>query len=225
MRRRSIKSGDWLNRVWGNYPGINSFALASIETTGDYGMPKLNHCNIVPEKLFPWEEKSKWRGGAFHFYCEDAYLSSIWNSAAKYPVPAAIKQAGCCLTPDYSVFTDWPKALCIWNSYRAKLLGALWQFHGIDVIPSLMWGDPSQFDYLFEGLPVGGTFAISTGHSRGDEYVFKKFYLEALSRCSPDIVLIYGQGLKPWCEDQGVSVKRYDSRLTQVYKRRSSAKG
>ena len=223
MRRRQIKEGDWLERVWGNYPGVNTFALSQLEIVGAYGIPSLKRCDVVPEDLHPWDEKSKWKAGALHFYCEDAYLSGIWKSAAKYPVPAAIKKAGCCLTPDYSVYTDWPKALCIWNVYRARLLGALWQSHGIKVIPSLMWGATFQFDYLFEGLPTGGSFAISTGQTKNDEDVFKSFYTEALARCSPDIMLIYGQGLKPWIEDQGILVKRYDSRLTQVYLQRRSS--
>lgn len=231
MRRRPITanphdriSHNWGDRIWANIPHLNTWALGLCDFT-EQGIPVLDRCDTVPATLFPWEEKNKYKGdGAIHFYCEDAYLSSIWSSAKKYPVPAVVKRSGVALTPDYSVFTDWPEALNRWQLYRSRLLGAIWSNYDISVIPSLMWGGCSQFDYLFDGLPAGGTFAISTGHSSHDESIFKEFYLEALNRCSPDIVLVYGQGLRPWIEDQGCPVKRYDSRLTEIYKQRKAAK-
>ena len=230
MRRRSIPDGtEWQTRIWGNIPGLNTFALPMVETVGEYGIPQLQPCPLVPDKLFPWEERSKYpvNGGAIHFYCEDVYLSSPWNKAPRLDhVPEVVKRAGVCLTPDYSIFVDYPKAVNIWNVYRARLLGALWQHQGIQVIPSLMWGEIlTQGDFLFEGLPAGGTFAISTGHSQGDEALFQEFYTEALKRCQPDNMLVYGQGLKPWLEEQGCPVKRYAHRRDKISAKRKAAKG
>lgn len=231
MRRRPIAPHDstrishnWEGRIWGNIPGLNSWAIGSLRYT-ELGIPQLTQCDAIPDSLFPWEEKSKYKGAeAIHFYCEDVYLSSIWNSAKRYPVPAVVRKAGCALTPDYSVFTDWPYPLNLWQVYKARLLGALWTSNGINVIPSLMWGHPTQFEYLFDGLPYGGTFAISTGHSSQDEKIFKEFYIEALARCQPSAMLVYGQSLKPWIEKQDCPVRRYDSRLTQIRKQRAQAR-
>lgn len=223
MRRRPITasshqrlSNNWGDRVWSNIPGLNTWAVGLCEFTSN-GIPNLIRCGVVPASLFPWEEKSKYKGhGAIHFYCEDVYLSGIWNSAKRYPVPAVVRRAGVALTPDYSVFTDWPAALNQWQVYRARLLGSIWSTHGIAVIPSLMWGETSQYSYLFDGLPTGGTFAISTGHTKGDEDVFKAFYVEALKRCQPELMLVYGQGLKPWIEMQSCPVKRYAHRRDKI---------
>jgi len=227
MRRRYIPDGQWADRLARNTPKLNTFALRQLELSPQHGIPLLARCDYVPTALFPWEEKSKYKGhGAIHFYCEDAYLNSIWDSAAKYPVPAVVQRAGAALTPDYSVFTDWPMALNLWQVYRARLLGALWQSHGVLVVPSLMWGEVVHgADFLFEGLPVGGTFAISTGHTIliEDQAIFRSFYSEALRRCKPDLVVVYGQGMKPWVEEQGCEVLRFDSRRTEVFKARQRA--
>lgn len=228
MRRRAIKDGDWQKRVWGNYPGLNTFALGVIKPRGIYGIPQLETCETIPDQLFPFEEKSKWKtgSGAIHFYCEDHYLNSIWVRAARAPhMPGVVKKSGMALTPDFSIFSDYPKAINAWNVYRARLLGALWAHCGVQVIPSLMWGDPLTHEgYLFDGLPNRGVFAISAGHIRDDEATFKAFFLEFLSRFSPSTILVYGRGLSPWIEDQGIPIKRYDSRLTQIYKQRRSTK-
>lgn len=232
MRRRRIRphqsaklSHNWGDRIWANVPHLNTWALSLCEFT-EQGIPMLQRCDVVPESLFPWEEKSKYKGhGAIHFYCEDVYLSSIWTSAKKYPVPAVVQQAGVALTPDYSVFVDWPQTLNHWQVYRSRMLGAIWSYHGIATVPSLMWGDSSLWPYLLDGLPTGGTFAISTGHSKGDEDIFKEFYKEALRRCRPDAMLVYGQGLKPWIEQQGYPVKRYASRIAQITGQRRTKQG
>jgi hypothetical protein len=226
MRRRAVPNSTWGHRLAWNCPRLNTFALSQVELTPRYGIPQMQPCHYVPDALFPWEERSKYKGhGAIHFYCEDAYLNSIWDSAAKYPVPSVVKRAGVALSPDYSVFTDWPMALNLWNVYRSRLLGALWQSHGIHVVPSLMWGETlTQGSYLFDGLPTGGVFAISTGHAQGeDEDVFKDFYQAAIATVKPSLVLVYGHGLNPWMEEQGCEIKRFKSRRTEIFEARQRA--
>lgn len=220
-RRRSIE-GSWKLRIDRNYYNLNTFCLSWFEQTGRYGFPVLERSDYVPDRLFPFDERNKYRDGdgAVHFYCEDCEFENVWLRAARYPhAPAVVLRAGVVLTPDFSVFTDFPLATQIWNVYRSRLLGALWQSIGLEVIPSVVWGVPETFEWCFDGLPMGGTLAVSTGHVSGrDESLgFLKGFRELVKRCQPETVLCYGRGLKGGLESLHPNVKRFDSRLTEIY--------
>lgn len=68
----------------------------------------------------------------------------------------------CVLTPDFSLYTDMPKAMMIWNTYRSRLLGWFWQQEGLTVIPTVSWADEDSFNFAFDGLPLNATLAVST---------------------------------------------------------------
>lgn len=223
MTRRRAIPGSWGDRIARNIYNLNSFCLNWLEFAGAYDMPVLKPCYTVPEKLFPFDERNKWKTGegGIHFYCEDAEFESVWLRANRHPhMPAVVQKAGVALTPDFSLYTDYPRATQIWNVYRSRLLGALWQQQGIQVIPSVVWGDEGSFDFCFDGLPVGGAIAVSTAHvSKAEQEGFLVGFDEMLQRCQPDTVLVYGRGLKGQLE-QRANVRRYDSRLTQIYQER-----
>jgi hypothetical protein len=228
MTRRRSLPGSWQNRIFRNIYNLNTFCLGwGLEFVGAYGMPQLQRCDLVPEKLFPWDEQNKWKpgAGAIHFYCEDCEFENVWLRANRFPhVPAVVQRAGVVLTPDFSLYCDFPIATQIWNVYRSRLLGAIWAHQGITVVPSVVWGEPDSFGWCFDGLPIGGTLAVSTGHVSTEEE--KEFFLlgfdELLRRCQPETVLVYGRGLKGQLERR-VNVVRFDSRLTQIYEARRLA--
>lgn len=189
-------------------------------------MPMIQPTQTIPENLFPYDERNKWKqgDGAIQFYAEDTEFESCWTRANRYPhMPAVVQKAGCCLTPDFSLYTDFPKATQIWNVYRSRLLGALWQHLGIDVIPSVVWGLPDSFEWCFDGLPVGGVVAVATNHVKDadEQCYFLKGFRELVKRCEPSAVLVYGQGFKtelPYFYTG--KIQRYQSRLTQIYNQR-----
>lgn len=217
----------WQSRI-SNIYNLNSQYFQRLELTGPYDIPVLPRSDLVPDRLFPWDERNKWRegDGAIHFYCFDNEFEGVWlrQSRSDSQVPPVIARAGACLTPDFSLFTDFPRATQIWNTFRARLLGAVWATHGIEVIPSVCWSDPGSYDFCFDGLPDGGTLAIATGHIAKDE---REFFImgfkEMLDRCNPDTVLVYGRGFKGELEELA-NVRRYDSRLSQIHEAKKQAK-
>jgi hypothetical protein len=78
---------------------------------------------------------------------------------------------------------------------------------------------PDSFEFCFDGLPIGGVFALTANCFSKDEYpLFLDGFKEFLARCQPDTVLVYGRGLKGILEQLHPDIRRFDSRLTQIRK-------
>ena len=95
-----------------------------------------------------------------HFFIDDYQFTRLWTNPDAYL--DMLRAFKCVFTPDFSTYTDFPKAVQIWNHYRKHWLGAYWQGNGITVIPTISWSDESSFDWCFDGEPVGGAVAVSS---------------------------------------------------------------
>ena len=67
----------------------------------------------------------------------------------------------CVMSPDFSTYTDFPKALQVYNHFRKHWIGTYMQMNGIDVIPTISWSDKESFSWCFDGEPVGGVVAVA----------------------------------------------------------------
>lgn len=127
------------------------------------------------------------------------------------------------MTPDFSTYTDFPKAIQIYNHYRKHWLGAYWQFNGMTVVPTISWSDHASYDWCFDGEPVHGVVAVSAvGSSNSDETkrLFMDGYNEMMRRLKPVQVIFYG---KPPAECTGniITITAFQD---QLKKRRREAK-
>ena len=164
---------------------------------GAYDMPLIDKCTYVPSDLIGFnyvlsakdEDKKK----CVHFFIDDYQFERIWNDPATYI--DKLREFDAVFTPDFSLYMDMPKAMQIWNIYRARLIGQLCQSAGIKVIPTVSWSDKQSFTFCFDGLPQHGTIAVSTvGVMRDDEA--RELWIagmdEALTRLQPKNVILYG---------------------------------
>jgi len=104
---------------------------------------------------------------AIHFYIEDYQFEVVWRNPDKYI--SLFKDCAAVVTPDFSNYTDMPKAQHLWNHYRRQWLGAYWQKRGINIIPSLSWAVGHLYDFCFMGIPKNTTLATSFTNSRMDK--------------------------------------------------------
>lgn len=95
-----------------------------------------------------------------HMFLHDFQFERLWNTPNKY-IPM-LRKAGAVCSPDFSMYTDTPRALNLYNHYRKHWLGAFWQANGITVIPTICWSDDESFDWCFDGEPEGGIVAVSS---------------------------------------------------------------
>ena len=183
----------------GNYDKLNTFAL--FESDNDFGIPIIKKEDFIPDWLVPYRQKIRSKSdighGAIHTFLDDYRFEQLWHR----PVDtlSAIEKVGAALSPDFSVYTDYPMALQIWNVYRSRWVGAYWQSKGIKVIPTIAWSDEKSFDFCFLGVEQRSYVAVSTvGIMRNKEahMPFYKGYMKMLETINPSLVLCYGD--KPY---------------------------
>lgn len=132
------------------------------ETIGFYDMPVIQKTEHMPKSLlgFNYAKSSKKYESGIHFFLDDYQFERLWRSPQTYI--NMLSKFDCVLTPDFSLYTDMPKAMMIWNTYRSRLLGNFWQQEGLTVVPTVSWADEDSFDFCFDGLPLNSILAIST---------------------------------------------------------------
>lgn len=158
-----------------------------------------------------------------HFFIDDYQFNRVWAQPDTYINLLGKFQA--VMSPDFSTFTDFPKAVQIYNHYRKHWLGRYWQDHGITVIPTISWSDKASFEWCFDGEPVGGTVAVATVGTQASpdtRLLFMAGYEEMLARLRPSTVLVYGK-IPEGLPGNIVPIAPYQQRLKQIdqQKRRS----
>ena len=83
----------------------------------------------------------------------------------------------------------------MWNVYRSRLIGQIWQDAGLIVIPTLQWCREDSFEFCFDGIEPGGTVSVSTIGVKNDPDAGDLWVAgmdEAMKRLRPKHVVVYG---------------------------------
>lgn len=171
--------------------------IGDFELTGQFGIPQLlpvqSHERVewIPFSSAKSEMDRKQRG--VHFFIDDYLFERVWNDPGRYAI--MLEEFKAVLCPDFSLFTDYPMAVQIYNHWRKHLLGAYWQRMGMTVIPSICWSDEASFAWCFDGEPIGGTVAVSSvGTQKSPEarVLFLQGYREMMDRLKPSKIIFFG---------------------------------
>lgn len=110
-----------------------------------------------------------------HFFVDDYQFMRLWTNPDAYL--SMLSRFACVCTPDFSTYTDFPRAVQVYNHYRKHWLGAYWQEHGVRVIPTISWADEHSFEWCFDGEPIGGAVAVSSVGTQANERSAELFRL------------------------------------------------
>ena len=113
-----------------------------------YGIPSMYPTQTTGTQMLrfmDWNEVDDPENYIAHFYYDDFKFIQAWRNPDKYV--DKLKQFKAVVAPDFSLYTDFPRALQILSCYRRQWCGAYWQSLGLDVIPDVVWGDKQSFDY------------------------------------------------------------------------------
>ncbi len=167
-----------------------------IDPVGRYDIPRIEPVDFSGAEFigfnFAKSEKNKADKG-IHFYLDDYQFERVWKSPEIYL--KLLQQFKYVMSPDFSLFSDYPKALQIYNHYRKHWLAAYWQANGITVIPTICWSDVESFKFCFDGEPTGSVVSVSTigvQTCARKKQAFTTGYNEMVKRLRPTKIIFYG---------------------------------
>lgn len=187
--RSSLQHNVFENQERMQFPSDNFYGIPNIEATQTYGAQLLRFCD--------YKDVTDHQNYIAHFYYDDYKFIQAWRQPDKYL--DKLRRFKAVIAPDFSLYTDFPRALQILSCYRRQWCGAYWQSLGIDVIPDVVWGDRESFQYCFDGIPEHSVVAVSSvGVSNDQEWndkqdsLFREGYNEMLDRLKPTKIIFYG---------------------------------
>lgn len=160
------------------------------------------------------------------FYEDDGDFDSfkgIWfRSSHAYKI---LSHFAGIITPDFSLYQDFPTPLKLWNVYRMRAFGYWFgTLCGHDVINNIRWGTPEKYSYCFDGIPENSVVAIGTvgGSPRklADRERFEGGLKELVRRLHPHTIIVYGSANYPCfkeLENQGIKILAYPGRTSRVF--------
>lgn len=169
------------------YQGVGQFDIPEIRPVYELSVKEwigFNYANSFNEK--------KKQDTGVNFFLDDYQFERLWNAPNKYI--RSLSKFNALASPDFSLYSDFPKAVQIFNHYRKHWLARYWQDMGMTVIPTISWSDEESFDWCFDGEPVGGIVMVSNCgcmKRQDTKEGFLKGYTEMLNRLQPKQVLFF----------------------------------
>ena len=186
---------------------------------GKYEFPAIAPEQYKPVKFIGFNYANQCReygGKGVHFFLDVYQFERIWTKFDRNM--SMLSKFDAVLSPDWSMYTDWPVVVQMWNHYRKHYVGAYLQSIGTTVYPSISWSDKRSFDWCFDGEPVGGCVAISsvgTQLKKESKAGFLYGYDAMLERLQPTTILFNGK-VPSECRGNIVRIEEFQRRLRQI---------
>lgn len=182
---------------------------------GEYDIPQIESIQFNNAEFigFNYARNAKEpENKAVHFFLDDYQFTRVWTEPDRYiPMLQRFKYV---LTPDFSLYTDFPKPLQIYNHYRKHWIGAYWQMYGINVIPTICWSDQKSFEWCFDGEPTQSVVAVSsvgTQNNKEKKQCFLDGYHEMVERLQPTQIIFYGR-VPDECKKNIIHIKQFSEK-------------
>ena len=190
------------------------------DVDGLWQMPIIHNDGYVPTRMigFNYAKTSDAEDATIHFFVDDYQFERLWNTPELYIETLSKFEA--LLTPDFSLYTNMPLPMKMWNVYRSRLLGNYWQRQGLRVIPTISWCEADTYQFCFDGIPEGSIVAVSTiGVKRQSENfdIWKNGMDAMIELIKPSIVLVYG-GEVEYDYPSDIQIKYFSNEVTDRMK-------
>lgn len=205
--------------LFGNSSAYENLTRRIFDGVGEYGIPKIKPDAVKPENYIGCNYAKTCKNpeeNCLHFFVDDYQFSRFWVKPDNYI--ELLKKFYCVCSPDFSTYTDFPKAIQIYNHYRKHWLAAYWQMHGIKVIPTISWSDKDSFDWCFDGEPKNSIVAVSsvgTQSNKTAKTLFLNGYNEMIKRLEPETIIFYGTIPKE-CYGNIIRVKAFQEKFKEA---------
>lgn len=167
-----------------------------------------------------------------HFYLFDYYFDNkngLWygsqrDSSSVNKFLEKLNAYEGVIAPDYSIYTDMPLIMQLWNIYRVRAIHAWLTSLGYNCIFNIRWGDYRTYDVAFFGIEKHSTLSVgSHGLIKNilQRHTFMTGFVEMIKRVEPANLVIYGpytEEMKTICDQYSVNVIHFDSEQTESRK-------
>ncbi len=177
------------------YQNVN--ISAGLHLVGKYELPEVRaYTGEIPVNLTPYSMKNVGnKNGAVHFYIDDYRFTGMymWGHISQFTENVAPYKM--VIAPDFSVFLDQSRTLNLFQLYQNRVVTAYWQSVGLQVIPSVSWGNADSFEYCFDGLPQNSILSIGglgNSHHASMLKLWEYGVKLTIERLHPTALIIYG---------------------------------
>lgn len=198
---------------------IKNWAYMQFETEGRFDIPVIQGVDKVEPATFVgynYAKSLKKKGDlACHFYLDDYLIDRVWNRPEMGL--QALTGFKYVLSPDFSLYMDYPEAVQVFNHYRKHWCAAYWQACGLTVVPTICWSDERSFEWCFDGEPHHSAVSIATlgvMKDKESQRVFMEGYNRMIETLEPTQILAYGFSFRDMsCLDGDNVVKIFNKRF------------
>lgn len=205
---------------WRDLLNVQNVEKGFFVSSNSYGIPDIKPDEFDVKELIPYRVDSN-RNGTAHFFLDDYRFERCWKNADSQI--EELKKYDGVLSPDFSMYTNYPTAFQIWQVYRNRWCTAYWQSKGIKVIPTISWSDKSSYKYAFLGVPKNSVVAIATVGVMNDKKAKRLFiqgFKEMLKRLEPKRILIYGNVLTELNEFKNIDIQWFEPFMNRLVKKK-----
>ncbi|MBR2165453.1 MAG: DUF4417 domain-containing protein [Paludibacteraceae bacterium] len=189
------------------YQNIN--LSSELNLVGKYELPEVKpYTDDIPMVLTPYTMKDTGdTRGAIHFYVDDYRFTGMymWGNLAHFT--EQVSRYRTVIAPDFSLYLDQSRTLNLFQLYQNRVVTAAWQQQGLNVIPSVSWGNADSFDYCFDGLPKNSVLSLGglgNAHHPSMLELWEYGVHKTIEQLQPIALIIYGAP-----KQMDLSVKTY----------------
>ncbi len=191
---------------------FNTFLVENSTFDGSLEIPVINKEYSIPNQLIPFSKciSSREHNCWVHFYEDDIMFERIWNNPEKYL--SILKKYNGIISPDFSLYRDFPLVMQQWNTYRNRAIGSWLQQNGIKVIPNVRFGDKRTYAFCCLGIEKGSVIAVGTHgtiKNKVDRIIFAEGLDFVIKKIKPSAIIVYGSAPKEIFEKYSKDIKIY----------------
>ena len=169
------------------YETDNKFGFPIVESSGDFQCEDLIGFHLCKST------KISDRLKAVHFFLDDYKFEQIWTRPRDFI--RTFQHYGNILSPTFSIWSNQPYALNLFNMYRSRWCTKFFQDAGINVLVDVRWSDESTYDYAFSGINRNTPVIVNTVGTKylDNRKMFVNGFEEMLRVLEPNKLYVYGE--------------------------------
>ena len=175
---------------------FHAFLVEGASFAGEYDFPVIKETREIPRKVIVFSKALKEKNDYNQWVCfyeDDHLFERFWNNPRRYL--SVLSRFDGVILPDFSVYSDMPLAMQIWNIYRSRAIGCWLQKNGVKIIPNIRFGASPTLDCCCDGISKYGIISVGTlGCLKDKQYreVFEADLEYIVNRLKPEVLILYG---------------------------------